>query len=700
MNNPNATPYSYNRGVHDVSGRTLQPQPLNQPSHLPKCFVFAEKGKPGRNHLVVGDSRIAIYGAKSFDPLQAYFNHSTAYANVFNAAGNAVMMERVLPEDATPPAAFRLSLDLLETQVQDYERNLDGTYRINNEGQKVPTEGKLPGFLAKWVVTPIGVDAETGKVREFGLGTVTDGDQVDALNQTQSKRYPIFDFMVNSEGAWGNDQGIALWAPTAMSATPVDSTLIADQKVYPFQIAVRQRADRLSTPTQVPTLGGSQSIAFVLKPKLINRTTEKQMYLGDIFVNAYQDTSTPGMSPTYGSFDRLKVYDANVKNVLDMVYAAEFPHADTFSDFDGSDDEQYRFNLFGGVSSNNVPYHTFQLVAGAPNSTRLSETATIFAQGGSDGTMTNATFATLVKAKLQEYGDKNSQRQDAVNNPENILWDSGFPLDVKKAMANFISIRKGTFVMAATHIAGGPALTEEEERSVAISLTTAFQNFPESQHYGTPTVRASIFAGSGYLLNSQYTEAVPVSIDRAAAWADYMGASNGKWTAGAKPDVSPRNQITTLRDLNIVFRPADVRYKEWDVGMVWADPYTMDMSYFPQHQTVYPDDTSVLNSAITAFACATLSAIGDKAHRDNTGRVDLTKDQLAESINNNILAQVDGKYDGRFIIIPETTYTADDDLRGYSWTTVIKIGAPMMPTVQTLTVESYRKEDLQTMAIT
>lgn len=693
MNIINATPMSYNRGMHDVGGRTLAPQPLNLPSHLPKSFVFAKQGKANKNFLVVGDSRTSIFGADSFDPLQPYFNHSTAYANVFNAAGNAVMMERVLPTDAKPPAAFRLCLDLLPTQVQDYVRNMDGTYKIDNSGAKIPTEGKIAGFLAKWVAEPIGVDE--GGNREFGQGQIKDGDQVDSTSGTQSTRYPIFDFMVSSEGDWGNNQGIAMWALTAMSNSPVDSRLIADQKAYPFQLAVRTRADKLSTPSNVSTLGGSQAISFVLKPKLINRNTEAQMYLGDIFVGSYQDTSTPGTSPTFGAFDKLKVYDANVKAVLDQVYAAEVPHIDAFSDFTGEDDEQYRFNLFSGVSSYNAPYHSFQLVLGASNSIRMSDSATIYAQDGFDGTMSNETFAALVKAKLQEYGDKNSPRQDSVNNPENILWDSGFPLDVKKAMANFIAIRKGTYVMAATHVVGGPDLTEEEERSVAISLVTAFQNFPESEDYATPTVRASIFAGSGYLLNSKYTEAVPVSIDRAAAWATYMGASNGKWVAGKKPDVSPRNQITTLRDLNITFRPADARFKEWAAGMVWADPYSMDMAYFPQMQTVYTDDTSPLNSAINAFACATLVAVAEKAHRDNTGRTDLTKDQMAESINNNILAQVDGKYDDRFVIIPVTTYTADDDLRGYSWTTVIKVGMPMMQTVQTLTIETYRKEDLQ-----
>jgi hypothetical protein len=420
------------------------------------------------------------------------------------------------------------------------------------------------------------------------------------------------------------------------------------------------------------------------------------MYLGDVFINAYQDISTPGMSPTIGTFDRLKVYDDNVATVLQMLYAAEFPLVDGFSDFDGSTDEQYRFNAFTAVSSYNVPYHSFQLVTGAPNSVRLADTNTIYAKGGGDGTMTDAAFADLVKAKLVEYGDKNSPRQDSVNNPENIFWDSGFPVDVKKAMANFIAIRKGTYVQAATHVVGGPALTDDQERSLAIALTSTLQGFPESEYYATATVRASVIAGSGYLLNSKYSKALPVAIDRATKWASYMGASNGKWVPNKKPDVTPNNQVSMLRDVNVVFRPADARYKDWDAGMVWPEPYTMDMLYFPQHQTVYPDDTSVLNSAITAFACATLNAVAEKAHRDFTGRSDLTKDQIAEGINNHILNQVDGVYDNRFIVLPQTTFSADDEQRGFSWTTIIKVGAPMMETVQTFSVETYRKDDLVT----
>jgi len=691
MNITNAVPQSNNLGINDVSGRKLNPQPLNLPSHLPKQFGFTQKGKANKSHLVVGDSRTSIYGAASFDPLGPFFNHATVFANAFNSVGNAVMFERVLPPDAKPAAALRLSLDILATQVQDFLRNADGTYAIDVSGNKIPTANKTAGYLGKWVAEMIPV---VDGVRAFGQGQTTAGDQTDSTSNTQSTRYPFMDFMVSSEGEWGNNQGISIAVNTAMSNTPVDSRLIVDQKVYPFQISVKSRPDSLTTATIAPTLSGSQNVPFVLKPRTIDRNNGGQISLADVFVRAYNDTSTPGFSPTYGSFDKLKVYDNNVATVLGLIYATEFAHSDQFSDLTGEDDEIYRLNPFTAVSSLNAPYRTFQLVTGAPNSIRLVDSAVVFAKDGSDGTMNDEIFGTAVKAKLLEYGDKNSVRQDSVMNPENIIWDSGFPLDTKKALANFIAVRKGTFVQAASHVAGGVDLTDEQERSLAITLTAAFQNFPESEYYATPTVRASVIVGSAYLLNSTYTGSLPMSYDRALKWAGYMGASNGKWISNKSPDVSPNNQVATMRDPNVVSRPYNARAKDWAASMVWPEAYSMDMMYFPQHQTVFPDDTSVLNSAITAFACATLIALGEKAHRDNTGRSDLTKDQMAESIDNNILAQVKDKYDKRFLIVPVTEYTADDTQRGYSWTTTIKLGGPNMMTVQTLTVQSYRKDDL------
>lgn len=690
----NATPMSYNRGIQDVSFKTLAPQALEQPVLMPKYYTYAQKGKNDKAYPVVGDSRASIFGAASFDPLQPYANHATIWSNAASAAGTTQMQKRVVPVDAPPPAALRLYLDLLPTQVQDFLRNPDGTYQTDQAGAPVPAQGKVAGFLGKWVVEAIPVD-EDG-VSEFGAGAIKAGDQTDTTTSTQSQRHPWVDFAVSSQGAWGNDKGIRMWAPTAISSTPLDQRLVADQKVYPFFIAVASRADALSTAKVVPTLGGAQSVPFVLKPGTIDRNTGGQLYLGDVFVPAYEDISTPGFSPTFGDFDRLHVYDASIAATLATLYTAEYAHSDSLGDFTGEADEQFRFNAVSAVSSSGSPYHTFQIVTGAPNSARLTENSTLYAVGGGDGTMSDALFAGLVKAELLQYGDINSPLMDSVNNPETIIFDSGFPLETKKALAAVISIRKDIAIAASVFEVGGPVLTDDQERSIAISLLTHFQMYPESDYYGTPATRAIIVGSSGFLLNSQFTKRMPAGYEIMGKACAYMGAGNGKWVAGKAFDVSPRNQVDSMRDLSLNFRPAGARYKDWDAGLIWPESYSMTRSYFPQMQTIYPDDTSVLNNFITMMACVWLERVGSAVHRDFTGRSDLTEDQMVDRINNAVDAKVKDVFDNRYVVIPETTYTADDKLRGYSWTTVIKLYSPMMQTVQTLTIQTNRIEDLPT----
>lgn len=693
MKIPNATPYSYNLGAKDVSGATPTPQKRDLPSLISKFFLFTQKGKAGRNELVVGDARTQIFGTDTFDPLSPYYNHATAFANAANGAGAPTCVERLIAPDAAPPAAFRLSFDMLATQVQDFKRNIDGTYQIGEDGNKTPQGDKVAGILGKWVVTAIPItEANT---LDFGTATVKKGTQLDQTNATQSDLIPVMDFALSSQGDWGNNKGISIWANTQASDAGIDTRLLEDQLAYPFNIAVRTRTDSLSSATTEPTFAGSSGVTFVLKPGLVDRNNRAKMHLADNFVKAYQNIKDPSVTPTYASFDQIKVYDTNVKLILDAMYAAEKPLADNFSDIDGTTaNEQYRLNPFSCQSSHGVPYHAVQILTGVEGSTRMVETATIWARGGSDGTMDDATFNTLIKAKYLEYGDKNSVRQDSVNYPENCFWDSGLSTDAKMAMPALISVRKGIFVHATTFQVGGPDMTDEQERSLSMALTTAFQNYPESSTYGTAACRASVVATGGDYLDVEVGFKVPSLIDRCRAWSAYMGAGNGQWKSSAKPDVQPNNQLKSVANINVGFRAAGARYLDWDAGMVWPDPYTMGTFYWPAHQTVYNDDTSVLNNAINSFALTTLWAIGEWAHKQVTGRSDLTDDQMAAEINSVIRDETEDVYDRRYIIIPETTYSVDDTNRNYSWTTVIKIGMNAGKTVQSLTVETYRYKDL------
>lgn len=688
----NAAPQSKNLGAQDVSGKKLVLAPVSLPTHLAKVYAYLQKGPVGEAQLVVGDSRASIFGKDSFGLRSKWANHATVFSNVFSDAGNLQALERVQPADAPPPATARLFLDLLPTKVQDYERNPDGSYKRDQAGAPIPTASKIPGFLAKWVVLKVeDVDGEPG----FGKGFVLAGDQTDADSQTQSQRYPIRDLEVSSFGSWGDNQAFRLWAPTTQSSTPIDQRLLSEGKFYPYYAAVAARPDPLTSASIVPTLGGSQAVAVSFKRDAYDRNTRSDMYIGDVFIDAYQDLKTPGMPKTWGSFGREHIYEANIETILDLVYPTEYAVADAFGDFTGEEDEQHRFNFISGVSSNNIPYHTYQIVTGASNSVRLTETNNIYAMGGGDGTMNNQLFAALVAEKLSGYGDKLNPLQNSAKFPESIFWDSGFPFKTKEAMASVGSIRKDVAVAVAVYDVDGNVLTDEQERSMAIALKSVFQSYPESDYYGTPAMRTMIVGASAFPIGIEWKKRLPTTYDLAMKAAAYMGASNGKWTPGKAFDDGESNQIVNMRDIQPEWRPADARTKDWDAGLVYPQTYSPSRAFFPALQTIYPDDTSVLNNFFTMMAVVQLQKVGESVHRKFTGTAGLTPDQLVERVNLDIEAKVKDVFDGRYVIVPETTFTADDSLRGYSWTTVIKIYSPMMVTVQTLTIQSNRIEDFQ-----
>jgi hypothetical protein len=384
-----------------------------------------------------------------------------------------------------------------------------------------------------------------------------------------------------------------------------------------------------------------------------------------------------------------------VATVLGLVHAAELPYIDSFSDFTGADDEAYLVNLLGGQSSAGVPYHAYQLVSSGTDVVRLSENSTIYARGGSDGTMNEDLFAQLVAEKVVEYADENSYLMDTAKYPESIIYDSGYPLETKKALCSFIAQRKDTFVVLSTHTVGQPALSASEQSSLAIALRTRLQMYPESEYFGTPVMRGMIVGRSGLLTGSQYRKRLPLTVEIASKAAAYMGASNGMWAKNAGFDAAPLNQVSMFTDIDVTFTPVSVRNKDWANGLVWVESYDRRSVYFPALHTVYEDDSSVLTGFFTAMACVELQKVGDRSRREFSGRSDLTNAQLIERVNKFIEDKTQGRFDGRFIIKPNTYMTSADVQRGFSWTTAIQIYAPNMKTVGTLSVEAFRIEDLQ-----
>jgi hypothetical protein len=685
----NAAPMVVEYGTQDLSTRQPPRVPEAIPQHLPKFYLFTQKG-PKAPQLCSGAERDRLFGSASFDYRGKFSNHQTVFANLANAQGNACMIQRLFPTDMGPKSNIIAWLDVLPTTVDLYRRNSDGSIYLDALNQP-EVIGTTTGHKVKWVFTNRTTVAD--QTTQFGLATISAGDQIDVTAGVQSQRYPMFELEVSSEGEWGNNSGLRLWAPTVKTVSAMPNKMMVAEKAYPYYISVVERADAQSSAAVVPTLFGEQRLMVTLKENVIDPLTDRSMNLNEVFLNSYQNLTDARYPKLFGNFGKLHIYQANLELLLGQFHAAEVAHIDGFSDFTANTADKHLFNIVSGVSSQNVKYHSFTFIDDT-SSTRLSEVTNVYAKGGSDGTMNNTVHAALTSAEALRYLNPNDELMDLAYHVESIVYDSGFPLQTKKDLCSIMAVRKDTFVAVGTHTAGERALTQSEEQSVAIALRTHMQMYPESDYFGTPVSRGMIMGCSGVLRNSQYTDRLPMTGEVLIKSAKYMGAADGRWKNGFHFDGAPGSVIDNFTDINITWVSASVRNRFWDVGLNWVLTYDRDSYFFPALKTVYDNDTSVLNSYFTAMACAQLNKVANSVWRQFSGVSHLTNTQLASRVNDAVTARVQGKFDGRFVIQPDALFTDMDEVRGFSWTLPIKLYAPSMKTVMTTYVQAYRISDL------
>jgi hypothetical protein len=693
----NAAPTTVQRGTQDLSTQVVPREPLVFPQHLPKFLLFTQDG-PTTPQLVSGNEMVRMYGAASFDPLSLYYNHATVFATLANAQGNALMIERVIPADAGPEANLTLWLDVQATTITQYQRNADGTFFLDAGGNKVPLAGPgLAGYKVKWVV-----DYENSVTNlATNWGTLVSKAGTIGVGPTLSTMYPILQLKGAFRGANGNNKGLRLWAPTTATVGIMPSKLLSQTRVYPFYVQMVARPDATSTPKVVENLLGDQFITVSLKPGAVDPVTTQQLYLEDVLLDSYQNLTDLKYPAVYGNFGALHVYQNNIDTLLSLFLAAEVAGTlESWHDFVAAngDNDKYLFNPVSGVSSGNVPYKTYQILSAVdPDGTdaiMLSDLTNIYAKGGSDGTMSNANFATLVSARMAAYADPNDEVQDTAVNIESIFYDTGFPTETKYDLCQFIAHRKDTFIVLSTFSADDPVLDATGELALATALDTHLKLYPESEYFGTPVTRGMIVGFNGKLLNHSYKKRVPLSAEIIIKASRYMGQGNGKWKSGENFDGAPGSVIQNVSGISVKWVSGQARNRFWDVGLCWAQPYDRLSYFFPAFKTVYDNDTSVLNSFPNVMAVCTLAKVSQAAWREFSGVTSLTKAQLIERVNNFILANVKDRFDGKYVVIPKTTITDMDKKRGYSWTTVVQLWAPNMETVMTTYVQAFRLDDL------
>lgn len=668
-------------GFNDQSGRLVPMEPEALPIYLPLIPLHTQWGPSDDSFVVGGGAFAKIYGSASLDVMGPYANHQTEIAKTAFGSGTVCQIVRILGK-GSDISRLRISQEVLVDEIPEYDRNADGTLRLDNDGNPIVLATTVTGIRARFLHEEIKV---VNDVMQFGLGQPREGTLTNGAGRP-SMIYPILDREVRFQGARGNNIGQRIAAPTMLSNIPVDGDVIDDMGAYVYRMWVAERADENSSSRIVPTLHGEHFLDFTLKSNTVDKFTERSYFLGETGKDAWesQDPTTDGL---YGLFGRIHVYEQNVETIQEMIYANEEAFDVVNRD---SRDPKGTINLFGGVHYNNVPYHTYVVDGPLGGGLNFSENTTHYAVGGSDGDMTDAGFDKSVNEFMTDFPNGTIPFYDSARYPFSAFIDSGFSLDTKKKFINLFH-RKDTWFIASTQDATRPMNTPSEDSSVCIALRSYYRSIPESDWFGTAACRAAIMGNSGKYIESNYRGNLPFTVGFSNRIAKYMGASNGYMKPRYRFDRAPGNVISDYRLHNAKTRPEPSRNTDWKNGMMFAQSFDTRQVFWAGYQTIYDDETSIFNGLFNMIIGCNLTRIGEQAWRNWTNDSQMSDDLYVAEVDNWIVEQTTGRYDGRVDVTPRSTYTLLDRLRGYSWTTDIEMAGQNAKTVATLSITGTRR---------
>nr|DAK22720.1 MAG TPA: Structural Protein [Caudoviricetes sp.] len=685
----NGAPTVIALGTDDKSLKQRRYERAPRAIHLPLVYDFAEWGDHEDIHHVYGNTIGLTYGDKTLDMKTKYTTHATPYLQLFLTNANPIMFKRLVPKDIGPKASMRISMDVLEEELDEYVREVDGSFKRDTNGDLVTTGNKIKGYLVKFTKQIIPIDPSTHE-STFGKATITTGTQTNARGEN-SKVYPILDLEAPHLGEKGNNFGIRLWAPTTLDSYPIKTNIFEKDKVYPFRASLISRLDAESSAKVVNNIFGEKLDDFCLKPGLVDKDYAKERYINDILVDNYQDLNPSQGNPLrYGPFGRLRLYDENVERVAKLILEEEARQAYTNNDLfaksvTGDSEDFYLVNLFGLQQKNGIPYQCARFVSGS-DAVRFTENTNHWLDGASDGTMTNEEFARLVAQEMDRWGDPDDEYQDFIQYPCSYFWDSGFPLETKYKIAKFIAHRKNTNVSLATYIDGERPLTTSEEFSRHIAIIENVRIFADSDYFATPTFRASVVSRSGKPLQSTYKKRLPCNFELANMISRMAAGTSFKSTYLF--DRVPYNKFELLGSVESLWAPTTIRNRDWAMGMMWPERLSQNEVYFPAGRSVYKDDTSVLTSVFAGLVVAECQTVGMYCQKQFSGII-ATKPQLKARVEDYCRENLKQRFAEMVRIEPTCYFTDADNSRGYSWTLRIAVWLPMMRTVETLYVEVH-----------
>lgn len=667
-------------GFKDVSGQGQPLDIIDLPIFLPWSPLFTSWGPSDTASLVSGAGFSTIYGADTFRAGSPFLSHQAAMLEKVMQAGAMGLVRRMEPAGAAT-ATLRVWVDIIDDDVPQYERNVDGTFRREN-GSLIQNGYPVKGHRVMFYVDEPGED----NIRQ---GTPTVGKMTrNASGEGQgepSTAYPLFDIEARFFGSRGSNLGIRLSAPTTNSSTPVDAELVEGQGAAMYRMSVLSRPNENSTGQILNTMNGEPFVDFTLKTGVVDPKTNVNYSHDKRVLRAYEDND-PEVFSGYGPLRTFHVYQDNLDLVLGMLVTEEVD----FGLINSEVTPEHGINLFSGTDVNGIPYYTIKIEGPAEGGVMFGESATHWLLGGNDGDISPEAYDEAVRDELSTFGQGEIAYADRASYPMSAFIDTGFSLQTKELFPNVMIVRPDAYVVCSTQDVLEDLNSPEEDSSIGASMRSTLALVPESEFYNTAACRAIVMKHAGRYLDSAYDGILPFTVDFAVKLATYMGGP--RMRAGFAPDRGFYRVVSRFVEHNAKFRHVKPRNTDWQAGISSAEPFDhRDQVFFPGIQTIYNDNTSVLNSFFPMAICCHLNRVGELAWRMFTGDSQSTAGQYITNVDRFIEEQVQDRYDGRADITPKSYYTAADTQRGYVWHTDIEGLFDGMKTVEVLTVVAGRR---------
>lgn len=475
----NARPQAVLYGIND---RSRLIQTINEliPAHFPLVYTLAGWGSYDGEVVTQGTN--SIYGSDVTDPNSPYGTHQSLLGGELLKVGNSVMMKRVKLENAKQ-ALIRLSVEVATFLKPVYKRDENNAvvFQIVNHERVPVIESYINGTRLVWHSSSTSDGFYPDNFKEFGTGipmtnfrpgttvgnlpsyypkqtlshgSITLDPQQPVINLT-STIYPILDALLVYDGTRGNNIGLLFNDVT--SNNTVNINLSASLGSFTYGLQVTEFDPVTGRRSVINSLLGDSSHNVVFGEAVYNPRDNTVMSVKDV------------LEENYDLFEKAHFYKANYDKVMREVINGRSSNGIVITG-----EENYllesteALSLYGlvdilkGVGTDGNPYTSFTTSdSPAFKGILINNDYPINGINGSDGLVYDAAGAPdnlenlrlydeAVSYELENFGDTGHALRDMAKYPITTLWDTGYSIDTKKAMASVLARRRDIYVALAT----------------------------------------------------------------------------------------------------------------------------------------------------------------------------------------------------------------------------------------------------------